>query len=204
MSLANLSTGNYIFSVYSEDKAGNRSSMFSFPVSLTAGATTNIGGIFLAPTIDVDKSTVKQGDNIAIFGQSAPKSEIIITVNSDIQLFLKASSDAIGAYLYNLDTSPLELGNHLAKSKAAVSGEISSFGAAVGFAVGTQNVLKSSKKICIPANLNCDTRINLIDFSIMSYWYKRPLTGTGLKADLNNDKKVDLIDFSILVYNWTG
>ena len=204
MSLANLSTGNYIFSVYSEDKAGNRSSLLSFPVSVTAGATTNIGGIFLAPTIDVDKSTVKQGDNIAIFGQSAPRSEVIITVHSNTELFLKASADAIGAYLYNLDTSPLELGSHLAKSKAALAGEISSFGASVGFLVGAQNVLKSLKKVCIPADLNCDGRVNLVDFSIMAYWYKRPLAGTGLKADLNNDKKVDLIDFSILVYNWTG
>lgn len=204
MSLSNLSAGNYIFSLYTEDKAGNRSSLLSFPVSVTAGATTNIGGIFLAPTIDVDKSTVKQGDNIAFFGQSAPKSEVIITVHSNTELFLKASADAVGAYLYNLDTSPLELGSHLAKSKAALAGEISSFGASVGFAVGTQNVLKSSKKICIPADLNCDGRVNLVDFSIMAYWYKRPLAGTGLKADLNHDKKVDLIDFSIMMSHWTG
>jgi hypothetical protein len=206
MSLTNVAAGNFIFSVYSEDSAGNRSSLLSFPVSVTAGATTNIGGIFISPTIDVDKSQVKQGDNIAIFGQSAPESKITITVNSNVELFLQAQSDAIGAYLYNLDTSPLELGAHLTRSKAAVAGEISDFGQTVGFAVGTQNIPKQNASKCGPiGDLNCDGHVNLIDFSIMAYWYQRiPLSGTGLKADLNHDNKVNLTDFSILASHWTG
>jgi Dockerin type I domain len=196
--------------VYSEDSAGNRSSLLSFPVSVTAGATTNITGIFISPTIDVDKSQVKKGDNIAIFGQSVPKGSITITVNSSVELFLQAKADAIGAYLYNLDTSPLELGSHSTKSKAATSSEISDFGQTIGFVVGNQTVMKKpgTKSGECPlgpkGDLNCDNRINLVDFSIMAYWYKRPLSGRGLKADLNHDTKVNLTDFSILAANWAG
>ena len=51
ISLSNVSAGNYIYSVYSEDSSGNRSGLLSFPVSVTAGATTNIGDISVAPTI---------------------------------------------------------------------------------------------------------------------------------------------------------
>ncbi len=161
-------------------------------------------GIFIAPTIDTDKAQVKQGDNLVIFGASAPQSDVIIFVNSDNELFLQAKSDDSGAYLYTLDTSPLELGSHTAKSKASVSNEISSFGASVAFTVGAQNIDKDKPTVCKRGDLNCDGRINLVDFSIMAYWYKKTLSGTGVQADLNKDGKVDLVDFSILVSAWTG
>ena len=75
VSISNLATGNYTFSVYGEDSEGRRSSVFTFPIYITSGVVTNIGGIFLAPTIAVDKSEVKRGDNISIFGQSIPECE---------------------------------------------------------------------------------------------------------------------------------
>src|SRR3989344_7952366 len=198
-----LSGGSYQFSIYSQDSSGHRSTVRSFPVTVAASATVNVTGIFLAPTIDVDKAQVRQGDNIAIFGASVPDSTITINIHSDSNLFVTAASDAHGAYLYTLDTSPLELGGHNAKSKAAVSGEISGFGAAVGFAVGTENVEKPKETKAV-GDQNADNRVNLVDFSVMAYWYKRPLTGTGVNADLNHDGKVDLVDFSILVSHWTG
>jgi len=203
ITLSNLSAGNYIFSIYGEDKDGIRSSLFTFSVSVTSGVTTNVGGIFIAPTIAVDKSEVKKGDNVAIFGQSAAKSELTIMVNSDEPFFAKTGSDNNGVYLYNFDTSELDYGSHNAKSKAALSGSISSFSKAVGFEVGTKNVLapKSVKKF-LKDDVNSDGRINLIDFSIVAYWYKRP--SPPAKVDLNGDGKVDLIDFSIMAYYWTG
>ncbi len=203
LSVANISAGNYIFSVYGEDKKGNRSSLQSFPVSVIAYTNTNVTGIFIAPTIDVDKSEVRRGDNLSIFGSSAPSSTVVIMVNSETELFLQTKSGASGDYLYTFDTSPLEIGSHSAKSKAAVQNTISSFGAAAVFSVGSQNKSKTAGS-CKRGDLNCDSRINLVDFSIMAYWYKKPLSGTGIKSDLNGDSKVDLIDFSILVFNWTG
>lgn len=203
MSLSGLSTGNYIFSLYSEDSDGNRSSLLSFPVSVTAGATTAIGGIFIAPTIGVDKSEVKQGDTLAVFGESSPESTITISVHSADQLFFQTQSDKNGAYLYNLDTSALDMGDHLAKSKAALADEISGFGAAIGFLVGDRNIARAKTKKLV-GDFNHDGAVDLIDFSIMLYWYQRPLSGAGFYADLDGDGKVDLTDFSILVAHWTG
>jgi len=203
ISLSGLSAGNYIFSVYSEDKNGNRSSLLTFPVSVTAGVTTNVIGIFIAPTIDVDKSEVKRGDNIAIFGQSVPAGEITIVVNSEEEFFVKTKADKDGIYLYNFDTSPLEMGEHFTKSKTAFGNEISSFSKAVSFIVGTKNVAKATPTKCpAKADLNNDCWVNLVDFSIAAYWYKRVNPPTAI--DLNSDGKVDLVDFSIMAYYWTG
>lgn len=202
MTLSGLTAGSYIFSLYSEDYKGIRSSLLSFPTNVAAGATTYVSGIFIAPTISVDKSEVKQGDNVVIFGQSVSSGEITISVHSDEEFFGNVKTDANGVYLYNFNTSPLEVGQHFTKARAASSGEISSFSKAVSFAVGEKNVTAENEKTAVKGELNNDGRVNLIDFSIMAYWYKRP--SPPAKVDLNGDGQVDLIDLSIMAYNWTG
>lgn len=206
--LSGLSAGNYIFSLYSEDYQGRRSNLLTFPIGLIAGATTNVGGIFLAPTIAIDKTEVKRGDNIAIFGQSIPAGDITISVNSDEEFFGKIKADKNGIYLYNFDTTPLALDQHFTKSKAAIAGEISSFGSAVSFKVGKKTVLATAPAKCPEkADLNSDCKVNLIDFSIAAYWYKRTLSIQFQKIEkdkLNGDGKITLVDFSIMAYYWTG
>jgi|GEM_PF-780860 len=207
ISLTGLSSGSYIFSVYGEDAKGLRSSLLAFPVSLTNGSVVTIGSIFINPTISVDKSEVKRGDNIAIFGQSLPNSEITVSVHSDPEIFIKKTADTSGAYLLNFDTSVLDLGGHVTKSKTARDGQISSFSQSVGFIVGDQSVpLKPAFKY-VRGDLNEDGKVNLIDFSIASYWYKRKLSPAFKvieKNHLNGDAIIDLKDFSIMAFNWTG
>jgi hypothetical protein len=207
ISLSGISSGVYIFSLYSEDNIGNRSSLLTFPLSVTFGVTTNVSGVFIAPTIDVDKSEVRRGENISIFGQSVPKSDIVISVNSDEEFFTKTISDEDGIYLYNFDTSILEYGSHYTKSKASKEDLISGFSYAVNFEVGTKTVLKETIKVPAKGDLNDDKKVNLVDFSIAAYWYKRPISSVFAAIEsqkLNNDGKVDLVDFSIMAYYWTG
>ena len=172
-------------------------------MSVTSGATTQISGIFIAPTIDVDKSEVKRGDDIAIFGQSAPQADIVVSVTSGEEFFGKTISDKDGIYLYNFDSSFVDYGAHYTKSKASIGNlAISSFSNSIGFKVGTKNVLAQLPKKIEKGDLNSDNRVNLIDFSIAAYWYKRPSPPSSV--DLNGDGKIDLVDFSILAYYWTG
>src|SRR3989344_649575 len=204
VSLSTLSAGNYFFSVYSEDNQGNRSSLVTFPVSVTAGVVTNVAGIFIAPTLAVDKSQVRKGDDIAIFGQTTAQAEVTIQVNSDEPYFAKTPSDANGVYLYNFDTAPLEYGDHSTKSKAAKGTEISSYSAAVPFVVGNTSIFAvlTKKKAPIRGDVNGDGRVNLVDFSISAYWYNR--SSPSKNVDINGDGKVNLVDFSIMAFNWTG
>jgi hypothetical protein len=204
ISISGLSGGNYIFSVYSEDNKGIRSSLLTFPVSVTSGATTKVSGIFISPTIAVDKSEVKRGDNIAIFGQAAPQADIVVSVNSEDEFFGKTISDKDGVYLYNFDSSFVDYGTHYAKSKASIGNQaVSGFSNTISFKIGTKNVVAElPTKTPAKGDLNNDKRVNLVDFSITAYWYKRP--SPPASADLNGDSKVDLIDFSIMAFYWTG
>ncbi|MEK7539530.1 MAG: hypothetical protein AAB595_02755 [Patescibacteria group bacterium] len=204
ITLTGLSAGDFIFLVYAEDGVGRRSTLLTFPITLTFGAVTEISGIFIAPTISVDKTEVKQGDNVTILGQSVPEGQVVISVNSDSEKFVSTATDKHGGYVYNFDTSVLELGAHLTKSKASKVGEISPFGRSIAFKVGVKTVLTSSaiEGLCNSiADLNNDCRVNLIDYSILAFWYKKALPPP--KVDLNHDGKVDIIDFSIMAYYWT-
>ena len=208
ITLRDLSAGVYTFSLYSSDSAGRRSSLFTVTQTLSAGATTEIGGILLAPTIAVDKQEVKRGENLAIFGQSVASSTVTIAVNSAHEIFEQTPADAQGVYLYNLDSARLEMGGHATKAKTTVVNEISPFGQSVGFKVGTKTVLAGGPVTCpLKGDLNDDCSVNLIDFSIAAFWYQRPLTAAFLPRDkekLSGDGKVDLVDFSIMAFYWTG
>lgn len=52
------------------------------------------------------------------------------------------------------------------------------------------------------ADFNGDSRINIIDFSILLFFMNRPISEAS-RYDLNNDGKIDIVDISILFYYWT-
>jgi len=206
--LDNLSPGNYLFTLYSEDRDGRRTSLYTFPVKIEAGQTITAGNILLSPTIDVDKLEVKKGEFISIFGFAQPEASILIGVSSDEELFFRTTSSKDGFYLYQLGTDILEKGEHFTKSKSILANQlVSNYSRAVSFKVGDKTVSKETEKVCRKADLNCDNRVNLIDFSIAAYWYKRRLSESFKiieKERLNGDGRVDLVDFSIMAYYWTG
>src|SRR3989344_974826 len=203
IALNGLSAGSYLFSLYGQDKNGLKSTLFTFPITLTAGATTNVSGIFIAPTISIDKNEVKKGDDITIFGQTASKSDVTIIIGPGEKYSAKIKSNNDGIYLYNFNTSSLDFRDYKVKSMVFLSGSILSFSRIVSFKVGAKNVLapKPTAKV-LKGDINNDDHVNLIDFSIIAYWHNR--ANPPEKIDLNGDGKVNLIDFSIIAYYWTG
>ncbi len=208
VSLGSLSAGSYIFALYGTDNKGDRSALQTFPLTLSPGVIVYVSGIFIAPTIAVDKIEVKRGENISIFGQSTPSGNVTVAVNSHQEFLKIIQADASGAYLYNFDTYLLELGQHSAKSKATIKNEISPFSKSIGFLVGNRTVLAQLTGPCPEkADLNGDCRVNLVDFSVAAYWYKRALTNEFRNVELgklSGDGKVDITDFSIMAFYWTG
>lgn len=205
VSLSTLTQGSYTFSVYTEDQNGLHSVSFSFPIYVTTGVTVNIGDIILAPTITVDKVQVKQGDNEAIFGFAVPNSQVTISVHSAIEHLVTTTASKTGVYLYNFDTTPLEYGTHNAQSRAILADKVSAQTNPVSFIVSGTSIPSALPSACSAGtgDINCDKKVNLVDFSIMAYWYKKG--GTPLNnVDLNHDGKINLVDFSILAYHWTG
>lgn len=203
VTVGSLTEGSYIFSVYGTDDQDRKSTAYSFPITVTEGTSVSIGGIFLSPTIDVDKLEVKKGDPITIFGQSAPNAQVSIVVHSLSEHIERVVTDSDGAYFLRFDSAPLEYGGHITKSAAISPTDVSLFSDSAAFRVGTANIPKdASACMKLRGDLNCDGHVNLVDFSIMAYWYKK--TGFPSKIDLSSDGKVTLVDFSILAYNWTG
>ena len=202
-SLTDLTAGTYTFSILSEDTQGRRSTLFTVPVSITYGATTTISGIFLAPTIAIDKMQVKRGDDITIFGQTAPGSTVTISVHSLVPHFVEAHAEDDGTYLYNFNTAPLEYGTHETQSKAALTqAEVTPLGKKLSFIVGATTIKDEDACSGVRGDFNSDCRVNLVDFSIMAYWYKKQ--NVPVRIDLNGDGNVGFVDFSILAYYWTG
>jgi hypothetical protein len=204
VSLTNLTGGTYTFSVYGTDVHGTKSLTFSFPIFITEGTTVNVSGIFLSPTINIDKSEVKRGESLLVFGQTIPGANLNVVFNSNEEIIRQTKTDITGLYSYSMDTSPLEYGNHGVKSKTILDQTISATSIELPFLVSLVSKLKDEGECQtnLRGDLNCDGRVNLVDFSIMAYWYKRP--SPPKKIDLSGDGQVTLSDFSIMVYYWTG
>lgn len=207
ISVTGINAGRHTFVIVGIDDNGLTSQSQSFSIEVSTGAVTEIGGIFLAPTLAVDKKEVRQGDNLAIFGQTVPESFVTIGVASGEESFTTAVADFEGVFLYNLDTAPLIKGNHETRAKSAKDGAISGFGHTVSFVVGNKNIFNENIGCVERGDLNSDCRVNLVDFSIAAYWYKKSLSAvmrTRETVQLNGDGDINLADLSIMAFYWTG
>lgn len=207
VSISGINSGTHAFSILGVDSDGLISQSQSFSIRVSSGVTTQISGIFLAPTLAVDKEEVRQGDNLAIFGQTVPESVVIIGLASEGEIFRTTNADDDGVFLYNLDTTPFAKGDHETRAKSTKDGAISEFGYTVGFVVGDENILNESLGCVERGDMNGDCRVNLIDFSIAGYWYEIELSEAMRireSMQLNGDGVINLIDLSIMAFYWTG
>jgi hypothetical protein len=201
ISASSLAAGSYGFSLYCTDKNDNKSKTLAYRVDVGENEAKSRSGIIFPPTVEASKSELKQGDFLTIFGQAAPNATVRILVSSDAadDFYLTAASGSDGGYSYRLDTSSLEKGRYQARAKVVLgSGDSSGYGERVNFSVEETAVETVSAK----ADLNGDGKINLIDFSILIYWFDRQ--NPPSEVDLHEDGEINLKDFSILMYYWTG
>lgn len=195
--LTGVPAGTYTFGIWAEDTKGRKSVTLSFTVGILSERTTTISGIFISPTIEVGPTQVEKGEIVDISGQVFPESEVNIFIASD-EIVKTTKSSLKGDWIYKLDSSSLEEREHRARAKAVYGdGEQSSFSQTLSFLV-----VKRGALVCRGADLNFDKKVNLIDFSILLYYWhqKKP---ANICADINQDGIVDLVDFSIMMYYWT-
>ena len=198
--LTGLPAGIRTFGLWSEDKDGRKSLTLSFTSMLTAGTITTFSGLFLSPTIDLETTVIAKGEILNIFGFTYPKSEVNVFVNSESEIVKKVIAGSDGGWLLALDTFDIEAGSHSARSKAvSPESEISPFSQSLDFRI----LKEGEERPCQGADLNFDGKVNLIDFSIMLYFWEQS-NPSNICADINSDKNVNLIDFSIMMYWWTG
>jgi len=189
------------FGFWAMDSDNLKSTLLTLTFRVTSGAVSTISGIYISPTINIDKNSVKQGETVRIFGQTVPETEVQVHIHSPEEFIKQTNSVPTGSWELVFDTTPLTEEFHTAKALFQVAtsdGNIikSGFSRSISFHVGKVG----ASAPCPEADLNHDKRVNLTDFSILLFHW-----GTdNACADQNQNGKVDLIDFSIMMYYWTG
>lgn len=212
ITLTGLSAGIYVFTLYGDDIDGRRTSSMAFAIYVTSGVTTQISGIFLSPTIDVDREEVARGEVVSIFGKSKPQATVAVSISSASGTLASETKQTIagsdGLWNYSLDTSLMDYGQYGARARSSTNdGSVSDLSPKVDFKVSEISKKKIKRSCPTMADLNLDCKVNIIDLSMFAYWWKRELTDWAKQRVDNKLKKdgiIDIKDLGVLAFYWTG
>lgn len=185
---------------WSQDRNNVRSITYNTTFDVTQGAVTTVRGIMLPPTISVDNPEINPGDVVVLEGQTSP--DRTVQVYRGDELLGEVESDDNGLWSYSYDTTGLSPAEYLLRARFVTgSGALvsqSSFSSNLTLFVGVDG------RATTPTDLNRDGSINLIDFSILIFWWQTNGGDSDPPADINQNGNVGIEDFSILLFNWTG
>lgn len=206
----NLTSGTYIFTIFAKDMDGGQSAVYTLPIFIDNRVNIKVDNVFLSPSINLSKNNITLGESSTVSGYTTPNSKVTIYFESALGQVSSFNvwSDNFGKYEYTIDSSYFGIGQFKIKAQTEKDGVLSFEGVTL-----VLNILDPEAEVLpeptdyplcqtIFADLNCDQKVNLIDFSIMAYWYNNKTP--PVLIDLNKDSQIDLSDFSILAFNWTG
>jgi cysteine-rich repeat protein len=192
--------GTASLGLWSLDSFNTRSITFNTTFDVTQGAITTVRGILLPPSISADQTEVNPGDVVTLRGQTSPNSLVELHLNN--QLRATTTSSASGVWQVSLNTANLSPAEYTAKARF-ITGippliRQSNFSSNLSLFVGVDG------RATTPTDLNRDGSINLVDFSILIFWWQTNGGNSNPPADINGNGNVGIEDFSILLFNWTG
>ena len=191
-----ITAGTATFGFTAKDQNGIESITTSVVFDVAQSAVSTVANVFFPPTIQVSERQVPKGDPLTVSGYSVPKASVASEIAGGAKTTLNATADATGAWAIRVDTSSLSDGLHTVKAFFKQEGGIQSgFGKSISFSVGAGAFADTGT-----ADLNGDSKINLVDFSIFLLKWQ----SDDIQSDFNADGTVNLGDFSIMLFNWTG
>lgn len=197
-----IAKGVYTFGVFATTPDKTKSTTFSTSFTVTGARTSELTNINIAPAIKVTPNPVDPGQVLSVSGYAIPNSTVTLQngkVKAKPTSEYTATSDGQGQWATTIPTTGFSKGSYQVRAKSAqlagVSTNLSDF---TIYGVGEKTAGP------LNADLNRDTKVNLIDFSILLFWWNSDGGTSDPSADINSDKKVNLTDFSILLFNWTG
>jgi len=204
-SLNSQPAGTYTYGVYAADADGYTSPTVGFERTIQTNVQASMSGVLVAPTLRQSHTAVRQGDSLTFSGYAAPNVLVYLRLAGPQSQVFPLTSSAAGLYTYSLPTGAWPRGAYTALSYAAVNGQNTPNSFTLNFSIGDQTVLPPVPGDCSKrSDLNCDGRVNLIDFSILLYfWDLRDFTRNP-RADIDKNGDVELRDLSIMLYDWTG
>ena len=205
ITLSNIARGVYTIGVYGIDRDAIKSTTFATTFSIIGSRVSTLSNVNIMPSIVVSPDPVDPGQPLTMHGYSIPNALITIENQQDkSSITLKnftTTSGNDGKWTIPIDTNGFNAGTWKVRAKAAqqsglkISTEWSNY---TFYGVGQTAAAPRT------ADLNRDGRVNLIDFSILLFWWNTDGGTSDPPADINADGRVSLTDFSIMVYNWTG
>lgn len=202
ITLKAVSPGTHNFGVYAVDSNNMRSAVTSFFRSFSVGETARVENLFLAPTIRASHSIIRQGESLTVSGYGAPAAAVQVYL--DGQALIRVSADANGFWTAVIAGRNLSLGGPYGiLAQASKNGRLSAMSERQQFTVSREESVPAPAPRCMLSDLNCDGRVDLVDFSILLYFWQQPVR-PAVRADINGSGLVDLVDFSILMHDWTG
>ncbi|MEO5635000.1 MAG: hypothetical protein ABIS26_01050 [Candidatus Paceibacterota bacterium] len=190
---------NILYSLFATDSAGNRSLLINYPIVVYTGYLTQLSGIRFPPTINIDKTEVKVGDYLTVSGYAVPNEDIELVIEGPEKKVFTLTTNNKGFYTATLPLGTLAKGDYLVSAKYSNDTRISKL---VSFTIGDNNIAVIKNTTNIPGDCNVDHIINIVDFSILAFWYGK--LNPPKCVDTNSDNTINLTDFSILAFYWTG
>ncbi len=198
-----IARGAYTFGVYGTDKDKVKSSTYSTTFTVTGARGSTLSNVNVMPSIKVSPNPVDPNSTLTVSGYSIPNATITIENQNDkssasLKTFT-ATSDANGAWSVSISTDGFSKGTYKVRAKAKQdTGVSTNFSGYTFYGVG------EAAQVARSSDLNRDGKVNLIDFSILLFWWNTAGGNSNPPADINGDGKVSLTDFSIMIFNWTG
>jgi hypothetical protein len=197
-----IARGAYTFGVFATDRNKVKSSTFSTAFTVTGARTSSLSNINVVPSILVSPDPVDPGQTLTVSGYSLPNANITIENSPAGSLAIntfQAVSDSGGEWSTTFSTAGFARDTYQIRAKAEqTNGKSTVFSNYTFYGVGQE------AESPINADLNRDGSVNLIDFSILLFWWGTDGGDSNPPADINQDSNVSLTDFSILLFNWTG
>lgn len=202
--LTGLTPGVYNFGLYAVDGQGAKTSTFNFSQNLSS-QVTNVIDILLAPTIRSSHTVIKQGEDLVVSGYTVSNSLVTLLLNN--QPFTTTSRPD-GFWTIIISTPNLNLGKYQLTIRVTKNGQTSQTSTVLEFEVSKEKSVPTTEEklppgICGRSDLNCDGRVDLVDFSILLYYWQQ-VVSINVRADINQSGLVDLGDFSVMMFDWTG
>jgi subtilisin-like proprotein convertase family protein len=193
--------GLHEISLYGVDPNNRATSIVPLTINAPAYQTTTISNILLSPTVSIHSNSIIKGDPIYATGSAYPGTTVTIFTDTPLRTYT-ASSSAQGVWNLTInDTDDYNPGDYRLYGLAQTGGGLQSLKSqTLVFSILTSPDDPGGNPCgdISSGDLNCDSQINLTDFSILMYYW-----GTNdSTADINQDGTVDLTDFSIMMYYW--
>lgn len=192
--------GDHQITFYAVDKYNLSTSPITLSIYTPTFQETTVSNQLLSPTISIDKTQYMLGDPIIATGTATPDSTITIFTEAPLRAYTTTTTNS-GDWTYTIsDTNTYMLGDYHIHALAQTTEGVTSLNSpSIGFRMSSST--SSSGEACgniTKGDLNCDSKIDLTDFSILMFYW-----GTNnASSDMNSDSLVDLTDFSIMMYWW--